>query len=310
MKVMFAMVTIQSSGVENATSQNKLLFALYMLLLLLVALVSWLLWRSGNRLQDVIRVEANARIAEADSKAASANERAGKANAAAGTANQRAGELEKANLTLRGQVATLETAATDAKIGLVGLQKAADDAKAEQQRVQTELTKQQKLTADAITAQAELRRNFEKEIADAKSRQAAAEATIQELRKSRPRTLSASQREDLTDRLSLRPLPFNFAPEIRIKCWAERGYAEGCSFAEQLFGVFQNAGWNPVGGALSMDAKGVERLTVRPGPGEPTKKLADSIKAHFERIGYPVEIDLRWVNALKENQLELIVPFP
>src|SRR5579862_2831261 len=67
----------------------------------------------------------------------------------AGDANVRAGNLEHDNLTLRGQVAILETKAATANKDLAGLQKAAIDAKAAQQRVETDLAKQQERAAIA-----------------------------------------------------------------------------------------------------------------------------------------------------------------
>jgi hypothetical protein len=61
-------------------------------------------------------------------------------------------DLDHANLTLRGQVATLEMNAANANKDLAGLQKAASDAKAAQQKVETELAKQQERAANAERA--------------------------------------------------------------------------------------------------------------------------------------------------------------
>jgi len=111
-----------STPLDVANRNHLIVAVLYILSLFLVAVLSWLLWTSGNRAQDVVRAEANVRIADADSKAeqakegaAKANEGAAKANASAATANERASKLENDNLGLRTQVATLEKQAADAK---------------------------------------------------------------------------------------------------------------------------------------------------------------------------------------------------
>ena len=95
--MVIAMSTAQSapSAIDRAATQNKWLFAVYVLLLLFSAALTVLLWKSGNRLQDEIKRDADARILEAKAEAAKANERAE--------------SLEHDNLTLRSKVATLET---------------------------------------------------------------------------------------------------------------------------------------------------------------------------------------------------------
>jgi hypothetical protein len=170
-----AMSTIQVSPIDAATRQHNWLFAGYLLILLAAAVLTWLVWRSGNRVQDLGRKEADARISESNAEAkragesaAQANERAGIANEAAGRANERAEKLEGENLTLRGQVATLETVAVDAKKELAEqqgrtaiLERAAVEAKAAQQRVETKLAEQQERAAKAELQLAELRRRLE-----------------------------------------------------------------------------------------------------------------------------------------------------
>jgi len=161
-RMVSAMATVQSnlsanqsntSPIELADRAQRRLFAAYVIILvasaLIVALLTYLVWRAGNKYQDAVRGEANARIAEAGNSAAQANDSAQKAN-------ERAQKLESDNLTLRGQVATLETAAADAKKELVeqqgrtaSLEKDAADAKAAQQRVETTLAEQQERAADA-----------------------------------------------------------------------------------------------------------------------------------------------------------------
>jgi hypothetical protein len=121
--------------IERATQQNKLFFAVYMLVTLLAAILTYLLWNSSNKVQDAIVADANARIGEANQKAAEANERAQ--------------ELEQSNLTLQGHVATLQMTASTAQENVAELQKLAADAMSTQQRVELDLEKQKEKTADA-----------------------------------------------------------------------------------------------------------------------------------------------------------------
>jgi hypothetical protein len=113
-----------------------------MTLVLGSVVLAYLLWRSGNKVQDAIVADANARIGEAQQKAS-------EANAEAGRANQRAGELEQNNLTLRGQVATLESSVVESKKGLAELQIEAVNAKANQQKVEIQLAVAQQNAAEA-----------------------------------------------------------------------------------------------------------------------------------------------------------------
>jgi hypothetical protein len=108
-KVIIAMLTIQSepSAIERATAQSNWILVGYILALLLAAAMTYLSWKAGNRVQDAIRNDANARIAESNAEAKKAGE-------SAGLANERAQRLEHDNLMLRGQVATLETKAAEA----------------------------------------------------------------------------------------------------------------------------------------------------------------------------------------------------
>lgn len=107
-----------SSPIDAATTQHARIFWVYIAVLLLAALLTavltFLVWKSGNRLQDAVRKDADARIAEA---------------------RQGVAKLENDNLRLRAEVATL--------------QKDAADAKAAQQKVEVELAKQQERAARA-----------------------------------------------------------------------------------------------------------------------------------------------------------------
>src|SRR5690242_10298210 len=58
---------------ELATRQNNWIFGAYMLLLILVLICTYLLWKSGNNVQETIRRDANARIAQAGQRSDEAN---------------------------------------------------------------------------------------------------------------------------------------------------------------------------------------------------------------------------------------------
>lgn len=117
-----------NNAVEALTRQHNWIFAGYMVLLLAGLILTYFVWKSGNRVQQAIQDDASARIEEAKTAAATANERAGK--------------LENDNLKLRGDLNT-----ESGKVA--GLQKAAADAKAAQQRVEIDLAKQQERAAIA-----------------------------------------------------------------------------------------------------------------------------------------------------------------
>lgn len=68
---------------------------MYMVLLLAGLVLTYLVWKSGNRVQDAIQSEAGARTSEARAEAE-------RAHSEASTANQRVQELEQANLNVAG----------------------------------------------------------------------------------------------------------------------------------------------------------------------------------------------------------------
>lgn len=77
-KMVIAMSIIQSdpSAIERAATAHKWLFTGYILLLLFTALMTWLVWQSGNKLQDAIRNDAEAKIESAKAEAANATKQA------------------------------------------------------------------------------------------------------------------------------------------------------------------------------------------------------------------------------------------
>jgi hypothetical protein len=80
-KTVMPIMTTQvgQSAIDAATKRNGRVFAAYIVVLVVTALVvaffTWFTWDSGNQVQDAIRIEADARIAEANNAAAQANER-------------------------------------------------------------------------------------------------------------------------------------------------------------------------------------------------------------------------------------------
>jgi hypothetical protein len=50
------------NAIQAASTQNKWLFVLYMVCIVGAAVLTYLLWQSGNKVQDVIMADANARI--------------------------------------------------------------------------------------------------------------------------------------------------------------------------------------------------------------------------------------------------------
>jgi hypothetical protein len=114
--------------IRASQGRHNRIFGVYVVLLALTVLGTYFVWNSGNKVQDAIQADANARIVEAGAKASTADERSKK--------------LEGDNLTLGGQVATLQTAASDAKIA--------------QQKVEIELEQQRQKTAEAEKSLLEL----------------------------------------------------------------------------------------------------------------------------------------------------------
>jgi hypothetical protein len=134
-----------SNPVTEATKQHRWIFGAYIVVLVLVALFSYLVWTSGNNLSEAIQSDAKARIAkvEADARTEIARVESGaqeriseaqresnekiarlkseadkgiaQADAEAAQANQQTKKLESDNLKLQANVATLEKDAAEAR---------------------------------------------------------------------------------------------------------------------------------------------------------------------------------------------------
>lgn len=62
-----------NSFIEAASRTNKLIFVIYVIVLIISAVLAVLLYRSGTRVQDAIKADADARIRLSDEKIASLN---------------------------------------------------------------------------------------------------------------------------------------------------------------------------------------------------------------------------------------------
>jgi hypothetical protein len=94
-----------ANPIDALARQHTRIFAGNMVLILLGALFTYWVWRSGNRVQEAIRSDADARIEEAKAAAAQANQRAAEA--------QYAAEREQVErLRLEAQIAPRRLAAT------------------------------------------------------------------------------------------------------------------------------------------------------------------------------------------------------
>ncbi|HXT21829.1 MAG TPA: hypothetical protein VN923_13845 [Thermoanaerobaculia bacterium] len=215
------------NAIAKATASQNWIFGLYIASLVFAAVMTLLAWKAGNRLQDSIRADANARIteasataatakehaAQADAKAATANAEAARANDSAAAANERAQRLEHDNLHLRTdlEAATAESRAKQAELA----------------REQTKLAAEQRKTAEAQRATAEAQLALKKYAEQ-----------VEERRK--PRHLSGEQRTRFVSTL-------HSAPEkaaVNIIC----GDAEACAFAKQLSIALREADWQDVRG--------------------------------------------------------------
>jgi hypothetical protein len=115
---------LPQAAIAAATKRSEHLFTVYIWVLivtgLVLAVLTWLVWDAGNKVQDAIRRDADAKIA-------SAGKAAGVANEAAGKANERAAALEHDNLELRGALAQQQEKAATAERQLIELKESLKD---------------------------------------------------------------------------------------------------------------------------------------------------------------------------------------
>jgi hypothetical protein len=110
------------SPIEAATRVHNLVYLAYVAVLVLAAFFTWLAWKTGNKVQDAIRADANARIAEADSKAEIAKLGAATANEGAAKANERTTALELELASQKTELAKYRERAAIAERTLLELQ--------------------------------------------------------------------------------------------------------------------------------------------------------------------------------------------
>lgn len=148
------------SAIESAITSNNRIFFVYVGVLVIGAILTVMLFNSGNRVQEAMKADADARLKSSEVKINSLTAETEKATSeiikgqidlaqaqkgialvqtAAAEANARASKLEHHNLDLRITVATLEKQAADAGKDLAGLQIAVADAKRRQAEAETKL---------------------------------------------------------------------------------------------------------------------------------------------------------------------------
>jgi hypothetical protein len=214
-----------------------------MLLLLLVAVVSWFVWKSGNRLQDEIRNDANARIAEANAEAAKAIEGLAKSN-------EEVARLKQESLETQFNLEKTKTSLLEAKGNVLDLQIAAADAKAAQQRVEIDLAT---ATAEAGAKQTELAKEqgklAEEQRKTAEAQREAAEAQLalkkhleEVAERTNPRHLTYEQIDFLVEL-------FKANPKGQISVTCINGNKESCDLATEIAGALRVGGWEVSGPA-------------------------------------------------------------
>jgi hypothetical protein len=225
------MSMIQSTPIEIAAKNQSRLFTVYVLVLIvgavLAAIMTILVYRAGNRYQSAVQSDADARIVEAGSKAATANEHAAIANAEAAKANEGLAKSneEIARLTKEAEQAKTERAEADRQIAI---------AKADAARA-----KQGIANAEAVSAKAgaEVAR-LQVVIANAERRRAEAEKELLELQERlQPRHLSAQQKQALIE------LSKGVPNKGEVGVYAFIGNNEAIGFSVEIVEALKAAGW-------------------------------------------------------------------
>lgn len=229
------MSTIQSA-IDRAATFNKLLFVGYVILLLLTAAATVFLWMSGNRVQDEIRKDADARIATADSRAEEARRGAAEARAESDKANAGLAKSneEIARLTAEAEKARAERAEADKQIAIAK----ADAARAKEGIANAEVR--------SLEASAEVSR-LQVIVANAEQRRAEAELALAEVRrKQAPRQLPTERfLEALRASLRTQRPRTNFMQQ-RIIILYQREDIEAFAFATQIASALYVAGWKDI----------------------------------------------------------------
>jgi hypothetical protein len=72
-------MSTNDSAIKALTTRHNWYFAIYVVVLLLAAFLSWLVWKSGNELQELLRTDANTRVGIVETELAKQQERAANA---------------------------------------------------------------------------------------------------------------------------------------------------------------------------------------------------------------------------------------
>ena len=285
-KMVNIMMMIQSvSPIDTAAkSERNWLFVLagwIVISALITGVLTVLLYKKTGQYQEAVHKAADARIAEAGTRAATANAEAAKANEGLGKSN-----VEIARLTTEAEKAKAERAEADKQIAI---------AKADAARAKEGIA-----NAEAVSAKASVEvSRLQVVVANAEQKRAEAERALLELQeRTQPRRLTAKQRADFVK--ALRNLPdgaIDFG-------WVCIGGDEAFAFSQQIFALFKEARWTvrneaSIANHLDLSVVGIGILVRGPAalePGKPpppaqlilTPTLA-TLQSAFKSIGMDVQ---------------------
>ena len=223
-KMVNMMAIIQSvSPIESAAKSERtwlfVLAAWIVISALVTGVLTVLLYKKTGKYQETVKVDADARIAEAGTKAALANAEAAKANEGLGKSN-----AEIARLTVEAEQAKTERAEADKQIAI---------AKADAARAKEGIANAEAQSAKATVEVARL----QVVVANAETKRAEAEKALLELQERiKDRHLTADQRRKFLAALNGKP-----NGQVEVRC--PLGNPEVRSFAMEFVEVFKERGW-------------------------------------------------------------------
>jgi hypothetical protein len=112
-----------ASAIDKAAGVHLWLFVAYVGVLLLAAVLTWLVWDSGNRLQNAIRADAEAKTASANAIAEIARRDAALANEGLAKSNEEIARLNAASASLSLKVEEESRKRAEAEKALLELQR-------------------------------------------------------------------------------------------------------------------------------------------------------------------------------------------
>jgi hypothetical protein len=287
-KMVNMMAMIQSvSPIESAAKDQTRLFIVYVAVLVIgglaAAALTILVFRAGNSYQGAVRADADARIAEAGTRAVTANAEAAKANEGLGKSN-----AEIARLTKEAEQAKAERAEADKQIAI---------AKADAARAKEGIA-----NAEAVSAKASVEvARLQVVVANAETKLAQAEKALLELQERiKPRRFTTEQEKNLVAALKA-------SPEkglIEITC--VMGDGEGFAFASQIDRILKAADWPTSGanqGVFSPNNPIGFFVEVRSADSAP--KFAGALQHAFSVAGITLEGILR--PGMAEGHVQIVV---